>query len=116
RPFLAAADLVLAPLGLARGVQNKVLEAMAMARPVVLTAGAATGIPGIDGVHFAVGDSDENLAGQALALLADAAAARRMGRAARRLVVDRMSWPAMLAKLPAVVRRPDRPVERRHVA
>lgn len=116
RPFLAAADLVLAPLSLARGVQNKVLEAMAMARPAVLTPGAATGIPGTDGVHFAVGDTDEELAGQALALLADTTAARRMGRAARRLVVDRMSWPAMLATLPAVVRRTAHSEERRHVA
>src|SRR5690606_28102921 len=54
RPFLAGADVVLAPLAIARGVQNKVLEAMAMARPVVLTPEAATGIAAEDGVHFAV--------------------------------------------------------------
>ncbi|HCY01758.1 MAG TPA: glycosyl transferase family 1, partial [Erythrobacter sp.] len=49
RPFLKSADLVVAPLLIARGVQNKVLEAMAMARPVVLTPGAATGIEARDG-------------------------------------------------------------------
>ncbi len=38
RPWLAAADAVVAPLLLARGVQNKLLEAMAMARPVVARA------------------------------------------------------------------------------
>jgi glycosyltransferase involved in cell wall biosynthesis len=54
RPWLAGADLVVVPLTLARGVQNKVLEAMAMARPVLLTAEAATGIDAVDGRDFAV--------------------------------------------------------------
>ena len=58
RPFLAGADLVVAPLSIARGVQNKVLEAMAMARPVLLTPEAATGIEGSDGRDYAVAASD----------------------------------------------------------
>ena len=105
RPFLAAADLVLTPLTIARGVQNKVLEAMAMACPIVLTPAAATGIPGEDDVHFAVAESDEDLVARALALLAREAAAQAMGQAARRLVIERMSWAAMLAPLPALVGR-----------
>lgn len=105
RPFLAAADLVLAPLAIARGVQNKVLEAMAMARPVVLSSEAATGIPGADGKHFAVGASDDALVGHVLTLLDEPAKARRMGDAARRLVVERLSWPATLARLPALAGR-----------
>ncbi|HEY6816380.1 MAG TPA: TIGR03087 family PEP-CTERM/XrtA system glycosyltransferase [Croceibacterium sp.] len=113
RPFLAAADLVLTPLEIARGVQNKVLEAMAMARPVVLTPAAATGIPGTDRVHFSVAASDEALVDRALALLARPAPARAMGQAARRLVVERMSWPAMLSGLPALV---GRAAERRDAA
>jgi sugar transferase (PEP-CTERM/EpsH1 system associated) len=105
RPFLAGADLVLTPLAIARGVQNKVLEAMAMACPVVLTPAAATGIPGEDEVHFAVAESDEALVARTLALLAREPAAQAMGQAARRLVVERMSWAAMLATLPAIVGR-----------
>jgi sugar transferase (PEP-CTERM/EpsH1 system associated) len=109
RPFLAAADLVLAPLTIARGVQNKVLEAMAMACPVVLTPGAATGIPGEDGVHFAVAETDEGLVDRSLALLARQSSARALGLAARRLVVERLSWEAMLAPLPAMLgRAPER--------
>ncbi len=46
RPYLAYAGAVVAPLRLARGVQNKVLEAMSMARPVVATENAVQGIPG----------------------------------------------------------------------
>jgi polysaccharide biosynthesis protein PslH len=103
RPFLAGADLVMAPLAIARGVQNKVLEAMAMARPVVLTSEAAKGIPGEDGVHFAVADTDDELACRALDLLASQEAARRLGETARRLVIEKMSWPAMLAGLPGII-------------
>ncbi len=105
RPFLAGADLVLAPLTIARGVQNKVLEAMAMARPVVLTTDASTGIPGEDGTQCAIADTDDDLSRRALALLGDADMATRMGEAARRLVVERMSWDAMLARLPEIVGR-----------
>jgi sugar transferase (PEP-CTERM/EpsH1 system associated) len=109
RPFLAAADVVLAPLTIARGVQNKVLEAMAMARPVLLTSAAATGLPGTDGVHFAVADTDAAIAGRALDLLALSGAARAMGDAARQLVVETTSWPAMLAALSELVGAPTPP-------
>src|SRR3546814_11040439 len=57
RPWLAAADAVVAPLLLARGVQNKLLEAMAMARPVVASAAAATGIDAVPGEHLLVADA-----------------------------------------------------------
>ena len=99
RPFLAAADLVVAPLSIARGVQNKVLEAMAMARAVVLSPEAATGIEAVDGVHFAIGADDSALAAAAVRLLSDREAADRMGMAAREHVVARQGWSAMLEPL-----------------
>jgi sugar transferase (PEP-CTERM/EpsH1 system associated) len=105
QPFLAGADIVVAPLTIARGIQNKVLEAMAMARPVLLTPDAATGIAASDGTHFAVAHGDAGFAARALALLADPAAAQAMGRAARRFVIETMSWPAMLAPLARLVGR-----------
>lgn len=103
RPFLAAADLVLAPLEIARGIQNKVLEAMAMARPVVLSPEAATGIVARRGEHFAVGADDAGLVDQALALLADVGAAQAMGVAARRYVVEHQGWAAMLVPLAGII-------------
>jgi sugar transferase (PEP-CTERM/EpsH1 system associated) len=105
QPFLAAADIVVAPLSIARGIQNKVLEAMAMARPVLLTPDAATGIAASDGIHFAVEDSDAGFAARALTLLADARTAAGMGGAARRFVIETMSWPAVLAPLPRLLGR-----------
>ncbi|MEI6642217.1 MAG: TIGR03087 family PEP-CTERM/XrtA system glycosyltransferase [Novosphingobium sp.] len=99
RPWLAGADLVTAPLLIARGVQNKVLEAMAMARPVLLTPAAATGIGAADGVQFALAEAPAMLAEKALALLSDRAAAESMGAAARRYVIAECGWDRVLAPL-----------------
>ena len=107
KPFLAAADLVVAPLSIARGVQNKVLEAMAMARPVVLSEEAATGIDAVDGTHFAVGRTDAELVSRVLALLEDDAGAHMMGAAAREFVVTHQGWDAMLEPLQGLM-QPDR--------
>lgn len=104
RPFIAAADAVLAPLLIARGVQNKVLEAMAMARPVVLTPDAATGIAAVDGEHWLVSAPiPQTMAGRIADLLADPQAQAHMAAAARRFVLDHHGWEAMLAPLAALV-------------
>jgi sugar transferase (PEP-CTERM/EpsH1 system associated) len=104
RPFLAAADAVLAPLLIARGVQNKVLEAMAMARPIVLTPDAATGIAAEHGRHWLVSLPDPGATATAIeGLLADRVAALAMGAAARRFVCDHHAWEAMLAPLAALI-------------
>ena len=103
RPWLAAADLVVAPLEIARGVQNKVLEAMAMRRPVLVSPEAATGIAARDGIELAIETSDEGLAARALALIAAPQTRADMGAAARRFVLTNQSWPTMLAGLPAII-------------
>jgi sugar transferase (PEP-CTERM/EpsH1 system associated) len=104
RPWLAGAELVAAPLKIARGVQNKVLEAMAMARPVLLTSAAAAGIAAQDGEHFAVADGAPDLAATALGLLGDPPRAAAMGAAARRFVIEHYSWEQALAALPGILR------------
>lgn len=104
RPFLAAADAVLAPLLIARGVQNKVLEAMAMARPVVLTPDAATGIAAQDGRDWLIAPADpQAMAARIECLLADPAEAGAMGAAARGFVLRHHGWHAMLAPLAAMI-------------
>jgi glycosyltransferase involved in cell wall biosynthesis len=62
RSWLAAADVVVAPLRIARGIQNKVLEAMAMARPVVASPAAFEGIEAEPGKHLLVTDGAEAMA------------------------------------------------------
>ncbi|MFO6429489.1 TIGR03087 family PEP-CTERM/XrtA system glycosyltransferase [Erythrobacter sp. W302b] len=104
RPFIAAADAVLAPLLIARGVQNKVLEAMAMAKPVVLTPDAATGIAARDGKDWLVCPPDPAAMWARIeAVLSDPEATARIGAAARRFVLDHHGWEAMLAPLAGLI-------------
>lgn len=103
RPWLKGADIALIPLEIGRGVQNKVLEAMAMCLPTVLTPAAATGIPATDRTHFLIADSDADLALAVCRLVADKTWAREIGHEARVFVVDRFSWSSALADLPEIV-------------
>jgi len=112
RPWLRGADLALVPLEIARGVQNKVLEAMAMALPVVASTQAGTGLAASPGRDFAVGLTDEEIARAVIALLRDRPAARAMGLAARRFVEQHHDWDAMLAPLADMLRAPRRRSQR----
>lgn len=103
RPYLSAATMALVPLAIARGVQNKVLEAMAMALPCVLTPGAATGIDARDGQDYLIADSDDALVDAVLALTHDPLRAHAMGQAARAHVLAHASWEAALAPLTTLI-------------
>jgi sugar transferase (PEP-CTERM/EpsH1 system associated) len=98
RPWIAAADVVVAPLRIARGIQNKVLEAMAMARPVVISSAAAEGINGQSDRDFFVADGDA-AATTILALLSDAERAAKLGHRARARMEEYYHWDARLAAL-----------------
>lgn len=97
RGWLAAAAVVVAPLALARGVQNKVLEAMAMARPVVASPAAAEGIDHDGTIRVAAHGAP--MIDAVAALLGDSSAAAALGQAARARVIARYTWPARLAVL-----------------
>lgn len=115
RPFIAGADAVLAPLLIARGVQNKVLEAMAMARPVVLTPEAATGIAATDGAHWLVSPPDPAIMTARIAdVVSTPGAASAIGTNARRFVRDHHAWEAMMAPLAGLIAAPGQ--GRRHAA
>ena len=99
RPYVQHAAVVVAPLRLARGVQNKVLEAMAMARPVVASASCVEAIDAEAGRDLLSAVSADDFVLQVGALLRDAERARALGVAARQRVLDVYSWPARLAAL-----------------
>lgn len=101
RPWLDAAACVVAPLKIARGIQNKVLEAMAMARPVVASGPAAEGIDH-DGTILS-GDTVAEVSDAVNGLLSDAHDAAAMGRKARERVQARYGWSARLAPLDALI-------------
>jgi polysaccharide biosynthesis protein PslH len=99
RPYLRHAAVVVAPLRVARGIQNKVLEAMAMARPVVASRACVAPIEGLSRNELASASEPWEYVSHIDALLQQPARAAAMGRAARNFVMTRYSWPAQLARL-----------------
>lgn len=102
RSWIMAADIVVAPLRIARGIQNKVLEAMAMAKPVVASGCAAEGINAINGEHFLIADSVAREAQLVCELLQDPERAKWLGEQAKQLIHSQYSWETQLAGLPAL--------------
>lgn len=100
---IAAADIVIAPLQTARGIQNKVLEGMAMAKPVVCTRAANEGINAEHGVTALLSDSPVEFV-QAISSLLDSASMRRsIGNAARDFVDRKFSWEAAFSDIDAAI-------------
>lgn len=104
RPYLANAKLAVAPLRIARGIQNKVLEAMAMAKPVVVSPQAAAGIAALPGQELMVADGALSFAKAIIALLDGDTVA--IGEAARNRVLCDYSWSDNLAKLGSLLNAP----------
>jgi len=102
RPWLAAAAVVVAPLDIARGIQNKVLEAMAMARPVVASPAAYEGIEAVPGKHLLVAQGYD-MANAVLNLLMTPADGEALGRAARAHMVAHYGWKAQLRALDQII-------------
>ncbi|MCA8927756.1 MAG: TIGR03087 family PEP-CTERM/XrtA system glycosyltransferase [Alphaproteobacteria bacterium] len=105
RPYVRHASLSVASLRIARGIQNKVLEAMALARPVVCTPQALEGIEAVPGVELALADGAEAFAATVLDLLATPVRAETMGAEARRRMVEAYGWPAQMAVLDSIIAR-----------
>jgi len=103
RPWLKRADLAVAPLEIARGIQNKVLEAMAMARPVLASPGAADGIDAVPGRHLQIEPRSADMARAVIQRLQGGADNEAMGQAARAFVVENHGWAAKLAVLDQVL-------------
>lgn len=101
QPYLAHAALAVAPLQIARGIQNKVLEAMAMARPVVASPQAFEGIRAVAGRDLLVAATPEETATRAAEVLAGAHP--RLGPEGRAAVMRGHDWSATLGALDALL-------------
>ncbi|GAB6054312.1 TIGR03087 family PEP-CTERM/XrtA system glycosyltransferase [Magnetospira thiophila] len=97
RPYIAHAAVAVAPMRIARGIQNKVLEAMAMGRPTVTTAQGLEGIDAGPGQHLLLANSTQAIAEAVLGAI-HSTEAQAMGAAARARVIERYSWSAKLAQ------------------
>jgi glycosyltransferase involved in cell wall biosynthesis len=104
RSYLAAAAVVVAPLRIARGVQNKVLEAMACAKPVVCSPAAARGIEAEPGEHLLVADGPGQWVAVVSRLLDEPGLRRRIGAEARRCVERGYRWERRLEPMVRLLR------------
>lgn len=96
RPYLAHAGAVVAPLKLARGLQNKVLEGMAMARPVVATSAAARALDVSSGTELWIADEPEEFAQAIIGALEERP---EVAAKARRYVEHNHDWDRNLRAL-----------------
>jgi len=103
RDYLGPATACIAPLRIARGVQNKVLEAMAMGRAVVTTPQAFEGLRAQRGRDIVVADGEAAFADAVLGLLRDPARAAQIGRNARLCVEAEYNWDENLRELEAML-------------
>jgi sugar transferase (PEP-CTERM/EpsH1 system associated) len=105
RPYLAEAHVSVAPFRLAQGAQTKVLEAMAMEVPVVLTSKAYRALSAESGREVLVEDEPRAFADAVVRLLRSPELRARIGRAARQYVVRRHSWIHAAAALNEILAR-----------
>ena len=105
RPWLEQAGMAIAPLQIARGTQNKVLEAMAMELPVIASAMAARGVDAQPGEHLESVNGSDELQQAIIALRNDPGRARELGAAARRQVLEHHAWASSMEKMHGIVRR-----------
>ncbi len=103
RPYIAASKIVVAPMRIARGIQNKVLEAMAMAKAVVATPAGLEGIDATAGTEAIAAASANAFAQECVRLIDDTAAAAAIGRSAHARIRSDYQWPAQLSRLDAVL-------------
>lgn len=103
RPYYQAADISVVPMRLGRGVQNKVLEAMAMGKAVITTAKAADGIRARCGEHLLVEDTAAGFARAVLDLTRDPQARAVLGKSARRFILEHFDWGGNVNRLSALL-------------
>ena len=109
RPFYARASVCVAPLRMGRGVQNKVLQAMAMGLPVVASGVAQRGLEAKAGTHLHVEDDPVAFADRVVALLTSPPARAAMGRQGRAFVEAHHAWDASCARLESMLSDAVRP-------
>jgi sugar transferase (PEP-CTERM/EpsH1 system associated) len=105
RPFVQRSAVMVAPLNIARGTQNKILEAMAMGVPVVTSRIAAGGVDAVAGEHFLVTRSHAECADAALAIMADHALRARLGAAGRARMLSNHCWQKSMQRLDGIIER-----------
>jgi sugar transferase (PEP-CTERM/EpsH1 system associated) len=102
RPYLTECAAVVVPLRSGAGTRLKILEAMAMERPVVSTTQGAEGLKITEGLEILIGDTPEAMANHLCTLIENPELRARLGRAGRRLVEETYDWKVCFGSLDAL--------------
>jgi len=105
RPFIRNSALMVAPLNIARGTQNKILEAMAMGVPVVTSTIAAGGVDAESETHFLVADTPQACAQAIMRIVGSPAERNRLAVAGRQRMLSHHAWPRSMERLDSIVDR-----------
>lgn len=103
RPYIAHGSASVAPIRIARGIQNKVLEAMAMARPVITASPAFEGITATPGKELLLADDPQDFASAACQVALGEINGKAIGQAARQCVLAHYSWDAQMSKFDELI-------------
>lgn len=103
RPYVRKAALTVAPLEIARGTQNKILESMALGVPVVCSEQAAGGVDAVPGEHLLVAGDASSWTSAIAGLLANRELRKQLSLAGRNRVLSHHSWPASMRRLDRLI-------------
>lgn len=105
RPYILRSAAMVAPLNIARGTQNKILEAMAMGVPVVSSRIAAGGVDAVAGEHLLVAGSAQEYAEAVASIIEQPAERDRLARAGRERMLSHHAWPRSMERLDTILDR-----------
>ena len=110
RPFLEKSSVYVCPHVSGSGIKNKVLEAMAMEKPVVSTSIGALGI-NFDKSEIIIADEPEDFANAILKLLKNVTLRDNMGKNARKLIIEKYSWDKCCERLNEIIKNSDKTIK-----
>ncbi|MCC6250697.1 MAG: TIGR03087 family PEP-CTERM/XrtA system glycosyltransferase [Rubrivivax sp.] len=116
RPYVRGSAAMVAPLAIARGTQNKILEAMAMGVPVITSSAAAGGVDAEADRHFLVADTPEQTAAAILRIVASRDERDRLAKAGRERMLSHHAWPRSMQRLDGIIERCVRDFAQPHAA
>jgi polysaccharide biosynthesis protein PslH len=103
RPFVTRAALTIAPLKIARGTQNKIIESMAMGVPVISSGMAARGVDVIPSEHILVADTPAEWVEQVERLLGNPMERERLAKSGRERVIHQHNWQRSMERLDVLI-------------
>jgi sugar transferase (PEP-CTERM/EpsH1 system associated) len=105
RPYVRKSAVMVAPLNIARGTQNKILEAMAMGVPVVTSGVAAAGVDALPQEHFLLANTHEEQANAVIGVMKNGEERKRLAAAGRARMLSHHDWDKSMKRLDGIIGR-----------